>query len=551
MHWIDWTIVIVLNVTVFAVGFALARGTHSSSEWFLGRRMLPWWVIGMSMFATNVDSADLVGVTGTTYKQGVHLITVFALGSTLGGILAAFVIVPAIYRLGFYTNAEYLEARYGPSARVLSALIQLQYRSIMLGLMIWSMFLLLTRLVELRVEYAWMVIVICVICAGIYTAMGGLKSVVWTDALQGVIMIVGAAVIAIAVYNAVGGWSGMTQSLERAGVIDGKKVSELPRLSSYRGKDNITSPWIILLGWTIIGTGYWTVNHTQTMRLLGARSLWDMKMAAIVGVGVSLPVMVACSYLGVFGRAIPEYQNLKDSDALFPLLANRFLGPGLTGLVVAGVVAAVVSTFDSMGSALSAIFTRDVYARLIVRDGSDAHYLMVSRIATVGALTLGFLYLPFIIHQKTMLNALTTLIPVFVTPLMTIYVVGVIAPVHHHSGLTGLVVGSLYGVIALIDREFYNVNWLPETITNRWIAFSLSVIVTTMTMAITTLIFGRDDGARLRNFRETGWLERSREELPRLREHPFETAPTGLRNPTLWALALFAFCLWLELFLLW
>ena len=133
MHTIDWLIVIVLNGSVIAYGFYLAGGAKSSSEWFLGRRALPWWVIGMSMFATNVDNADIVSVTGKTFNQGLHILTVYALGSAAGGILAAFFVVPAIYRAGFYTNAEYLEARFGVAARVLSALIQIQYRTSMLG----------------------------------------------------------------------------------------------------------------------------------------------------------------------------------------------------------------------------------------------------------------------------------------------------------------------------------------------------------------------------------------------------------------------------------
>lgn len=364
-------------------------------------------------------------------------------------------------------------------------------------------------------------------------------------------MMVGSAVIAIAVFNAVGGWEGMTNSLEKAGTVDGQKLSELPHIGSFRGSKGETSPWFVMLGWTIIGCGYWTVNHTQSMRLLGARSLWDMKMAAIAGVAFSLPVMVACCFLGVFGRAIPEFQMLKESDQIYPLLAKSYLGIGLTGLVVAGVVAAVVSTFDSMGSALSAIFTRDIYARLIVKDADDAHYVKVSRFATVGVLTLGFLYLPFILLQKNMIDTLTTLIPVFVTPLMTVYIIGVIAPVNRHSGLIGLGVGSLYGILALIDREITDLAWLPHWFTARWTAYCISLFITSLTMFVATWILGKDDGKRIVEFRETGWLERSREQLPRLREYPFDTPPSLWKHPAIWAAVLFGVCIWIQFILLW
>lgn len=516
MTFIDWSIVLLINGAVIGYGIYLARGTQTSAQWFLGGRALPWWGIGMSMFATNVDSADIVAVTGSTYNEGLHIITVYAVGSAVGGILSAFLVTPAIYTQGFYTNAEYLEARYGPAARFLSALIQLQYRSSMLGLMIASMHVLLTDLAGITGGWAWLLIVAAVVFSGLYTAWGGLKSVVWTDALQGIVMLIGATVIFVTVYQNVGGWSGMTAALEAA------QRADLPHIGRYYGKAGMLSPYVIALGWTIIGSGYWTVNHTQTMRLMGARSLWDMKLAAVFGVAASLPIMIGCACLGVFGRAIPEFSDLERADSLYPLLANRYLGIGLKGLVVAGVAAAGVSTFDSMGSALSAVFTRDIYARFFVRDRDDAHYVLVGRLATVGVLALGFLYLPFIFMQENMLKAFTTLIPVLVTPLFTIYVVGVATRVHRSSGIIGLAVGSAYGLLALCDREgFVEVPGFSYWVSERWPALAWSLLLTAGTMLLVTWFRGLQPKDAMLTFEETGWLERSRETLPPLREHPF------------------------------
>ena len=526
MTWFDWFIVLSLNATIIGYGLYLARGTETSSQWFLGARALPWWAVGLSMCATNVDNADLVGVTGATYTSGLHIITVYALGSAVGGILAAYFVTPAIYRAGVYTNAEYLEARFGPATRALSALIQIQYRSSMLGMMIWSAHLLLTRLVGLSDVLAWIMIVGLVILAGLYTAWGGLRSVVWTDTAQGIVMMVAAIVIFCAVWQAVDGWTGMTRALQESGRED------LLHIGRYRGDDERTSPWVVVLAWTIVGCGYWTVNHTQTMRLMGSRSIWDMKMAAIWGVAISFPIMVVSATLGVFARAIPELSNLDSDqvDTIYPALASQFLIPGLKGIVVAGVLAAVVSTFDSMGSALSAIFTRDIYARFLVRDRDDRHYLKVGRIATVGVLALGFLYLPFIWNQEYIIKAFTTLIPVFVTPLFTVYMLGVLTRVHRRSGIVGLLVGSAYGVLALVDRELYDLASLPSWLTSRWPAFCWSLLITTITMVVTTLVLGRDTRDTTTWSEDKGWLHRSREELPKLKEHPFAgEVPTYLQ----------------------
>ncbi len=530
MTWFDWLIVLSLNAAIIGYGLYLARGTETSGEWFLGARALPWWAVGLSMFATNVDNADLVAVTGSVYREGLHIISVYALGSAAGGILAAFFVTPAIYRAGFYTNAEYLEARFGPSTRLLSAIIQIQYRSSMLGMMIWSAHLLLTRLVGLSPGLAWALIVALVVLAGLYTAWGGLRSVVWTDTAQGVVMMVASVVIFAAVWQAVDGWSGMTVALQESGRED------LLHLGRYRGDDGSTSPWVVVIAWTIVGCGYWTVNHTQTMRLMGSRSIWDMKMAAIWGVALSFPIMVVSATLGVFARAIPELSDLpvNEVDTIYPALASQFLLPGLKGIVVAGVLAAVVSTFDSMGSALSAVFTRDIYARFLVRNHEDDHYVKAGRWATVGVLSLGFLYLPFIWKQPNIIKAFTTLIPVFVTPLFTVYMLGVLSRVHRRSGLIGLLVGSTYGILALVDREVYDLVAVPSWLTSRWPAFCWSLMITALTMAITTCILGQDQGNTTTWSEDKGWLHRSREQLPALLEHPFKGRVPGYLQPR-WA----------------
>ena len=160
MTLLDWSIVLLLNGAVIAFGFYLARGTTSSSEWFLGGRSLPWWGLGLSIFATSVDNADLVSITGHVYNNGIHILTVFTLAAALGCCLAAFGIVPVMYRAGFFTNAEFLEARYGSSLRLFSALIQIQYRTAVLGLMIWSIYLMLHRMIGLANWQAWSLIVV-------------------------------------------------------------------------------------------------------------------------------------------------------------------------------------------------------------------------------------------------------------------------------------------------------------------------------------------------------------------------------------------------------
>lgn len=526
MQSLDWIIVLILNGSILAVGFFMARGTHSSEEWFLGSRTLTWWAIGLSMFATNVDNADLVSLTGTSYREGLHILMVHTVGAFIGVIFAAFVLAPAIARAGQFTNAEYLETRFGVSSRVLSAVIQIQYRTSMLGLMIWSIFLLLTGLVGMPSGAAWGFIIALVILTALYTSWGGLKSVVVTDALQGIIMMAGMIIIFTAVWRAAGGWSGMETALESVKLAGSDRpASDLLHMGRYQGDNGTTSPWIIALGWIIIAAGYWTVNHSQIMRLLGARSYWDMKMAALFGVAISVPLMLCSASLGVFGHAL--FPDFEQPDQLYPHLADLYLGVGFKGLVVAAIVAAAISTFDSIGSSLSALFTRDIYARLISpKTSDDAHYLKVSRWATIAILSSGFLYLPFIMSKETMLQAFLTLIPVFVTPLFTIYLIGILTPANRRAGMWGIVTGAAYGMLALWDREGAGSVWLADWFTGRWVALPWAMAFASLGALAATAIYGKWDGKEDPS-RKPGnaWLQNSSKNLAPLPDHPFKPGP--------------------------
>ena len=195
MTTLDWIIVFILNGAVILYGFYLARGTHSSNEWFLGKRSIPWWAIGISMFATNVDNFDIVSNTGLVFNDGIHVLAAHPLGLSIGGILAAFLVIPAIYRAGCYTNSEFLEARFGPATRAISVLIQLLYRTFVLGMMIWSVHLMLTGMIGMDKGTSWSIVLVLVALAAIYTSWGGLKTVVMTDALQSIILIMGMLVM--------------------------------------------------------------------------------------------------------------------------------------------------------------------------------------------------------------------------------------------------------------------------------------------------------------------------------------------------------------------
>lgn len=540
---LDWLIVVVMNGAIVGYGLVISRGTKTASDWFLAARGLPWWIVGLSMFATAVDSGDYVAVVGGAYTFGISNLTTWWLGLPIGWFIVSYGVFLPLYRSGMYTNAEYLEYRFGPSVHILSALIQIQNRTNVLGNIAFSLYLMFSILTGWG-DSAWWLVVAIATAAAVYTASGGLKSVAITDALQSVMMFIASLVLWLTLWNVVGGWSGLA---ERFQAIDPALVEPMMHVGG-RSEPGVP-PALVIFGWIVILTAYCVVNHSQAMRMLASRSEWDMKMAASAASVVTAVVMWFNITLGVIGRAI--YPEVEAVDRVFPLLVQDYLAPGLIGVVVGGVLAGGVSTYDSIGSSVAAVFTRDIYARFIVRDGDDAHYLQVSRWATPAIIALSFGYVPFV--QSGMIAFYLRLSAVAVIPLFTVTVMGALTRVHRGSGLPGLVVGMLYGASSLLGDRL---DWpLPVWWTNTWWAYPWGISLTAGTMIVFSLVYGwasREDvsglvfrggdttagkGPRLAAAEGT-WLASTREQLGVRPKFPFSAGPGGpvwYLRPTLWA----------------
>ena len=523
MTFIDWSIVILLNGAVIVYALLRGRETKTSVDWFLAGKALPFWVVGLSLYATLVDSADLIADTGGAYSLGTRLFVPNLVG-VIGGwfILAHFVAVP-MYRRGMYTNAEFLESRFGVGARVISVLVQVLYRTVMIGMISTAIYLMLTVVCDWESRTAWAGVMVVALVATIYTMSGGLKSVAITDALQGIVILIAAITIFFTVSGKVGGWDGLEQKInshdpelahqvlhigsDYKTVIDTNKEyssnEELERAIQIGGEydeengslTRTTPAWIIILSFIIVGFAYSIVNHTQSMRLLGSKSEWHMKMA-IVPAGLLLIVITYLSLgLGVMGRGLyPDPGTLPGgkTDNIFPELLKQFGSRGFTGLVVAGVFAAAFSTYDSIGSTLSSLLTRDIYARLIVKDRDDKHYLAVGRWLTPLIIFGSFIYVPLLLKEGMIFTYLKV-VGAFVVPLLTVYVLGTFTRVHRSSAMPALVLGVLYGLVALNAEKLAIKNdvWLlPSSFMDSYVTALVGCLVTALTMFLISIIRG-------------------------------------------------------------
>jgi SSS family solute:Na+ symporter len=559
---IDWTIIAVLNGSVIVHALLTAKRSESSGDWFLAGRTLPWWIVGLSAFATAIDSSDIVADSGGVYTLGIAYFVTNWVGTVGGWVLLAHCIALPMYRAGMYTNSEFLEARFGPMARVLSSLVQVQYRTMVLANISTTLFLTFAVVGGLERE-AWWAVGVIALLATAYTVRGGSRSVALADVLQSAVMLTASIILFTVVWNAVGGWQGIESKLaehdaslpahmlhvggERIETADVRGSSEqdvMRRLllgGEYDEERQVitrhTPAWLACLSFILVGMAYSIVNHEQSMRLFGAKSAWDMKMSVVVAGVLLIGITFSNLMMGIMGRALfpsrevlPVAESLRQTaDAIYPILVRDFTSVGFKGIVIAGLLAAAISTYAGIGAAMSALLTRDVYARLIARDRDDAHYVRVGRWMTLGVMAGSFLYVPFLLEQGMMMFYLD-LVATFVVPLLTVYLMGVFTRVHRKSGTIGLLAGVAYGVWRLIAGKVATsagVAIMPAWMQDSFAAYPISLLITAGTMVLVSLALGFEPRAQLLHAEAEGWLRRSQLQAQR-GEHSLDAPRSNL-----------------------
>ncbi len=565
---LDWAIVIILNGGVVTYSLLMHRNKGESFDWYLAAKSMPWWMIGLSAFGTAVDSGDYVGIVGGSYNLGLSQLAQWWLGIAIGWTVLSFFVIVPMYRTGVFTNAEWLELRFGPSVRVLAVLINVQSRTNVLGNIFFSMFLVLNVVAGIEQTTSWLVVVGVAITSVLYIVRGGLQAGVVTDALQSLTMIVASFVLWGTVYTAMGGWSGIETRLE---AVETGLSDTLMHLGGYSPSG--VPPLLVVFGFIVVLTTYAVINQYEAIRFLGARSEWDFKMAALVASIATAICLFFNVSLGPMARA--DFPALEIVDQAYPLMIVKYLPAGLVGLVVAGLVAAGYSTFDSIGIGLSSLFVRDIYARFIVRNRDDAHYTRVGRWSVPFILALGFLYVPFL--EGGMLKFYLRLAGAIAVPLMTVILMGIFTRVHRETGLIGLLTGLTYGISSILADAY---DWpVPVWYGNTWWTYLWNLVIPATSMFIASawitsrrgavdpaelagLIYKKDEDPvqvraamrpRLAVFEGT-WLHRTLVEAPIRPKYPFEVGPNGLRwyqRPGVWLGVYLATACYLLFVVLW
>lgn len=568
MSFLDWTIVFLINGGIVVYGLMAFREKQESFDWYLAAKSMPWWAIGLSAFGTAVDSGDYVAIAGGAYQFGLSQLSQWWLGIAIGWFVLSFFVILPMYRSGVFTNAEWLEFRFGPAVRVMAVLINIQSRTNVLANIFFSMFLVLSILAGFSATGSWLVVIAVATSATFYIIRGGLQAGVFTDAIQSIAMFVGSFVLWVVVWVRGGGWTGLN---ERLAIVDPQLPNVLLHVGGYSPPG--VPALVVIFSFIVVLTMYAVINQYEAIRFLGARSEWDFKMAAVVASTATAICLWFNITIGPMARA--DFPGLESIDQAYPLMIQAYLPHGLIGLVVAGLIAGGYSTFDSIGIGISSLFVRDIYARFIVKRAPDAHYTRVGRLTAPFIMALGFAYVPFI--QQGMLAFYLRLAGAIAVPLMTVILMGVFTRVHRSTGIIGLLIGLVYGVSAILG-ESLDLGF-PVWYTNTWWTYLWNIVLPATGMlaasALITLRYGpvSDDdlegliyarennipsvrkrmASRLKTLDGT-WLQKTLAETPIRDAYPF-ALPAGrlplFQRPGVLALAYLAIAAGLLFGVLW
>lgn len=501
---LDWFVVglYFLANTAICVWCALMK-EKNTEDYFLASRSAGWVLIGSSIFASNIGAEHLIGLAGSGADSGVAFAH-WELHSYLVLVLG-WVFAPFYLRAKIFTTPEFLERRYTPATRtVLSVIFLVSYILTKASVTIFAgAFAIQTILgfehVDLPIlgqtDFFWFSAFSLVIVTGVFVVLGGMKSVLWTEAMHVPVLLAGSTVLLIVGLNAIGGMDAL-RAANPDTIHLWRPLSTTPETQGFPGFlfDPSSTPWLgVLLCSPIIGLWYWCTDQYIVQRVLTGRSLKESRRGTIFAAYLKLtplfifllPGMIA---VALYKQGAPGFETIGDNpQGAFPVLVSSLLPVGLRGLVLAGMLSALMSALASLFNSTATLFTVDFYKRLRPQS-SEKHLVNVGRVATAGVIVLGMLWIPFLQDLgKGQLYTYLQLVQSLLAPsIAAVFMLGIFSNgVTPKSGLIGIVTGFVLGMLRLIfqaTHEMYGIEWpgfIQTLVDINWLYFSFLLFVFT------------------------------------------------------------------------
>lgn len=379
---LDYGVLVVYLAGVVTLGALFSRREKDTDEYLLGGRRMAWWVIGISYLVSLLSTNSLVAVPGEAFNHGLTM----AFRSFLYPLLSIatfFLFVRFYFRLRVYTPFVYLERRFDRRVRSLASIVFLWVRLVYLAMVLYSS----SKVFEGAAGWpVWFTICLVGAVGIVYTTLGGMKAVVWTDFAQFIVLAIGLTAVTIKCAASVeGGVAGIVRySFAHGRGLDGFKAEGFFSLSPYVRLNF----WLLLIGLVMSCMFYHSADQISLQRLLSTSSYEQAKKSIYLNAVLVIPFVSVLWFLGLavftyYSQHPEEATGLTGDTALFRFIAVHLPSP-LPGVIIAAMLAAVMSTLDSGMNSLAAVTTKDIYLVFIRPDASERQQVLVSRIATAG-----------------------------------------------------------------------------------------------------------------------------------------------------------------------
>ena len=450
---VDIVIVAFYFALVLGIGLYLRGRSNTGEDFFMAGREMTAWVAGLSFLSANLGSLELMGWAAAAYQYGILATHWYWIGAIPAMLFLALVMMPFYYISKTHSVPGYLKLRFGEPSRALSAVSFAFMTVLMSGINMYSMALVMKVVLGWDIHFS---IWVSSITVAIYVALGGLRSAIFNEVLQFILIWAGALLIPILGLVEAGGWTNLKLQIARN--ASGQYTHLWSTLGSF--SDNpmgIHWTGIVLGLGFVISFGYWTTDFLVVQRVLAAKDLRSAKMAPIIGSAfkmavpfiVILPGLLALAVLPVKLVGAPEAiaTGGHSYNEVLPLMLARYCGPGLLGLGITALIAGFMSGMAGNVSAFTTVWTYDIYRALINKTARDAHYVSMGRWCTIlGVLiSIGTAYL--VMQFGSIMDYVQALFSFFIAPLFGTVILGMLwKRATDAGGFLGLLAGTLSSI---------------------------------------------------------------------------------------------------------
>ena len=454
---LDWFVLGIYFLALILVAvWVVLQKNKNTEDYFLAGRNVGWFVIGASIFASNIGSEHVVGLAGTGFESGTPMAH-YELHAWIV-LLLGWLFLPFYIRSGAYTMPEFLEKRFDSKSRWFLSLFSLiAYVLTKVSVTIYAGGIVVSELLGIPFWYGAIGVVVF---TGIYTVIGGMKAVIYTETLQAIVLILGSIIITYLGLQEVGGWNELRTIV----------IAESPdHFNMWRPMTDPDFPWTgLLFGGTIVGIWYWCTDQYIVQRTLAANNIKIGRRGAIFGAYLKLLPIFIFLIPGIIAFALsvqsPEIYAIEKADRAFPMLVKTLLPVGLKGLVAGGLMAALMSSLASVFNSCSTIFTIDIYKKLKPHE-SEKKLLNIGKIATAVIVVLGIVWIPIMekIGGGVMYQYLQNVQSYIAPPVAAVFLLGILwKRVNSKAAITTL----MAGLILLILRLGSEIYFQPEISSN-------------------------------------------------------------------------------------